>query len=192
MRIDEESRNLFADVGACNKTTPEANWRVVLFATRQRVDCWLEWSGWTTKTMPKEGAHPVITDSDRILPSVRKLAETARTWQKASPSLSDPRGVDTNLSNQRLWVAVKTVDAHLLILSVNQRLAFDNRIRLSHEITEHELHLDGVAARAEEAGLTLALADTAAFHGSGITQADLQAFFGVIQSALLAYIGGKI
>jgi hypothetical protein len=127
-----------------------------------------------------------------VLTSVRRLADNARAWQWASPNTTDPTGWNTKSSMDRLQKAVSAIKANVLTTSVNQRLGFDNSIRLRQELEEHDLHLDGLAARVDEAEIRLGLGDLLAFHRSGITDEDIQAAIGLLQTAALSIIAEGI
>jgi hypothetical protein len=71
------------------------------------------------------------------------------------------------------------------MLSLNENLAADNVVRLDSEIAEHDMQIDGISARAREAGYRLGMGDLKAYHASGITEDDIR----VIETALLAWIG---
>jgi hypothetical protein len=77
------------------------------------------------------------------------------------------------------------VNGHLLVISLNAHLSSDNTIRLSSEVSEHRVRLDTYEARVQEARHRLALGDQKAFHGTGITDEDLQ----WINRLLLGWIG---
>jgi len=87
---------------------------------------------------------------------------------------------------------VKFVDAHLLMLTLNERLSLANGIQLRMELEEHDLNLDGVIARVQEAGLRLGIQQVLAFHATGITDADLQAAIAIVQDYLLYRVVNKI
>ena len=127
-----------------------------------------------------------------MLASLRSLAEAAKDFHDASPS--DNYGADppsnnaynVAVSNARLFKAVSTVSGHVLMLSENQHMSEENVIRLRTELAEHDLQLDAIEGRIQEAGYRLTLGDLKAFHSSGITDADIKsletAFLGVIMS----------
>jgi hypothetical protein len=119
------------------------------------------------------------------------LAEYARAFQTNSPSKSDPLGFYTTFGYQRLWDGVQVVVGYTLMIGLNERLAEENSILLAREVKEHDLLLDGILARTTEADIRLGLSDQVAFHSSGITAADMQTMFGIIQSGLLAWIGSN-
>jgi hypothetical protein len=129
--------------------------------------------------------HPQIFLEEGVFTSVRKLAETTRAWQAAPQRTADPTGWNIAASNVRLHKAISTIDGHLLMLSLNENLAADNVVRLDSEIAEHDMQIDGISARAREAGYRLALGDLKAYHASGITEDDIR----VLETALLAWIG---
>jgi hypothetical protein len=129
--------------------------------------------------------HPQVFLQEGVFTSIRKLAETTRAWQSAPQRTQDPTGWNIAASNVRLHKAVATVDGHLLMLSLNENLAADNVVRLDSEIAEHDMQIDGISARAREAGYRLGMGDLKAYHASGITEDDIR----VIETALLAWIG---
>jgi hypothetical protein len=133
-----------------------------------------------------------IRRTERVLSSLRKLAETARRWHEGSPNEIDPSGRRSYDSSDRLTKAIETLNANLLILSFNEDVASQNEIRLARELAEHQIHLDGFQARATEAGILLGLGNQLAFHQTGITDSDLQAFIGITQSVLLGVITSKV
>jgi len=136
-------------------------------------------------TQPVVLLHPPIARDDRILPSIRRLGETARAWHAADQSTADPLGRHHAAGNERLYAAVRTVQGHLLMVSLNRHMAGENTVRLTTELAAHNNHLDSLRARVQEAGYRLVLSDLQAFHNTGITEADLQA----IGDAALFYIG---
>jgi hypothetical protein len=71
-------------------------------------------------------------------------------------------------------------------------MSTDNGIRLRTEVLEHGIHLDAIVARVEEATVRFGLKDLLAFHSSGLTENDIQAAVGIVQSALVAWIGAKL
>ena len=96
----------------------------------------------------------------------------------------------SNLRNQFLNETLATFEPQ----DDNQKganAARDNGHFLLRELKEHNLHVDGIVARAEEADLRLGLGDQYAFHSSGITDADLQTAFSIVQSVLLGWIGSN-
>jgi hypothetical protein len=127
-----------------------------------------------------------------VLASIRRLAETAREWQYASPNVDDPQGQHARGSNNRLFEAVKVIEGNLLVLSLNRRLSEENGLRLRTDLQEHDLHADIIIARAQESGLRIGLQELLAFHSSGITDADLQAAIGIVQQVFLARISSRL
>jgi hypothetical protein len=125
-----------------------------------------------------------------VLASLRLLAEAAKDFHDASPSdnygFAPPSNNAANvaISNARLFKAVSTVGGHILMLSENQHMSEENVIRVRTELAEHDLQLDAIEGRIQEAGFRLTLGDLKAFHSSGITDADIKsleaAFLGVI------------
>ncbi len=134
---------------------------------------------------------PTITPDSQILTSIRLLAENARSWQKASPSQYDPVGFFVRVSGARSWEAIRLIQGYYLMLALNEQYATANSLFLRKEIQEHDIFLDGILYRAQEADIRLRLGDQLAFHSSGITDADIQAVVGIIQTGLLAWIGAK-
>jgi hypothetical protein len=169
-----------------------------LFATK---DNWVSFAEKQNKrvkgadfaTPAAQGAFriPAVTPDDQILPSIRLLAESAQAYQTASPAERDPAGFYTLMSHERLRKAVQVIQNYYFILSYNGRAARDNELFLLRELKEHNLHVDGVIARADEADIRLGLGDQYAFHSSGITDADIQTAFSIVQSIFLAWIGGN-
>jgi hypothetical protein len=99
--------------------------------------------------------------------------------------VNDPSGFHLTVANDRLFKAVRTVDGHLLMLSVNRHMSEENAVRLRTELAAHDVQLDSLKTRAQEASFRLHLGDLKAFHASGVTQEDLQ----VITNALLVWVG---
>jgi hypothetical protein len=126
--------------------------------------------------------------SDNVLISIRKLSDTAKKWQNQSQSL-DPDGEQLTVANDRLFKAVRTVDGHLLMLSLNQHISEENGVRLRTELASHGVQLDGLAGRVKEAGFRLTLGDLKAFHASGITDKDIQMVTSTITNGLLTWVG---
>jgi hypothetical protein len=143
------------------------------------------------KALAAAAAHPDVRPGDQIVPTLRRLAATARAWQFGQPG-NDPTGRNTQGSHDRLIAAVGLINGQLLMISLNERFALENGLLLHTEVGEHDLHLDAITARTREAGIRLGLRDLAAYHSSGITEADIQAAIGIIQQVLLANIGGKL
>ena len=83
------------------------------------------------------------------------------------------------------------VQGYYLIVVFNDRAANENGHFLLRELKEHNLHVDAVLARAEEADIRLGFGDQVAFHSSGITDADLQTAFSIVQNVLLGWIGSN-
>jgi hypothetical protein len=177
--------------------------RLKLFADRAATQDWMAWDRQVSEesgipaTQPRQPAtaaqtQPAISDGDQILNSLRRLADAARAWQKASPNEFDPRGWNAHFSQQRLQRGIEVVNAHVLSTSVNERFATESSVRLRAELEEHDIHLDGLQARVDEAELRLGLGDVLAFHQTGITDEDLQAGIGILQSTFLAIIAGRI
>lgn len=135
---------------------------------------------------------PDISTKSKILPSIRLLAENAQLWQHASPSDRDPLGLATARSIQRLSQGIRIIQCYMLISSVSESMSTDNGIRLRTEVLEHGIHLDAIVARVEEATVRFGLKDLLAFHSSGLTENDIQAAVGIVQSALVAWIGAKL
>jgi len=133
----------------------------------------------------------VTVHSDGVLTSIRLLAETAHAWHVA-PQASDLSGFHLRVANERLFQAVRTVDGHLLMLSLNQHISEDNTVRLRAELASHDVNLDSLSSRVEEAGYRFKLGDLQAFHASGITDKDVQVVSSAITNALLVWIGGNV
>ncbi len=126
--------------------------------------------------------------SDYILIAIRELGETAKAWQDA-PQVNDPTGVNLRIANDRLFKAVRTLDGHLLMISLNQHISEENVVRLHAELASHDIRLDTLKTRVEEAGYRLTLGDLKAFHTSGITDQDIQTVADVFANGFLAWIG---
>lgn len=132
--------------------------------------------------------HPFISRDDSIVASIRKLADTVRSYHRSEQLQTDPLGWNLTRSNVRLQRAVALVDGTLLLLSGNEHSARENGVRLQSETTLHALRLDSFERRTYEAGYRLTLGDIKAFHVSGITEEDLKVF----ESAALAVIGVRV
>ena len=167
-----------------------------LFAEAAQVEKWWgehPWQG-NLNDAPKDPLlrHPVIGFDEDVTHTIRRLAETAAQWQGLSPNQNDPEGWHRRRSYERLNRAVRTLNVFTLMASMNQRLGEEHAVRLRGEVDEHNLHLDAVVARAEEASLRYGARDLLAFHSTGITEADLQVVIGAVHSALLAWIGSGV
>ena len=130
--------------------------------------------------------------NDEILGSLRRMVETARLWNEASPNGADPSGIRARVSADRVTKAIETVDANLLTMSFSEHVASDDRVRLTQELDEHSLLLDGLRESVSEAAIRLGLGDQLAFHQTGLTDSDLQAFIGITQSVLVGIISSKV
>jgi hypothetical protein len=126
-----------------------------------------------------------------VLTSIRQLRETAKAWQDA-PQISDPDGINLRIANDRLFKAVRTVDGNLLMISLNQHISEENVVRLRAELASHDIRLDTLKTRVEEAGYRLTLGDLKAFHTSGITDQDIQTIADVFANGFLAWIGRRV
>src|SRR6185437_2465793 len=95
-----------------------------------------------------------------------------------------PRHLD--ISDERLYLAVRTIQGFLVMASINRNRSEENAIRLKTELATHDNQLDDFHARVEESGLRLTLGNVKAFHDDGITDADIQA---VLQAISDVYLG---
>lgn len=131
--------------------------------------------------------HPAILPTDRIYPSIIQLLQTARAWHDVSLAQSTPQFANQlDVADRRLYLAVRTVQGHLLMSALNRKQGDENAIRLVHELALHQNQLDDLHARVEEAGLRLNLRNIRAFTETGITQSDVQA---TVQAATDVYLG---
>jgi hypothetical protein len=186
----------YQDVFVANPTGDSS-----LFADRPTIDRW-------NNGLPQPGGgsppelrrHPLVHGpnlaadadaSDQLLITIRELAETAKAWHD-SPQVSDPTGLGLRRSNDRLFKAVRTVDGHLLLVSLNQHMSEENVVRLRAELASHDVRLDTLKTRVEEAGYRMTLGDLRAFHASGITDQDIQTIADVFSSGFLAWIGSGV
>jgi hypothetical protein len=140
---------------------------------------------WAPPNVPPARLPPLVKRDDRVLISIRKLADVAREFHSANQSDADPLGWNLTRANVRLQKAVALVDGSILLLSINEHLARENGVRVRKETSLHSVRLDSFERRTYEAGYRLTLGDLKAFHATGITDADLKA----IESAALVFLG---
>jgi hypothetical protein len=128
-----------------------------------------------------------VDRKDSVLVSIRKLAYAARAWHEVPPASTGYNQEAVTFTNERLFQAVRTVDGHLLMVTVNGHTSEENVIRLRKELADHDVRLDSYAARVNEANQRLELGNLRAYHATGVTQSDLQALTG----ALIVFFGVK-
>jgi hypothetical protein len=169
------------------QTTPATS---RLFQTQQEVDKLIaDHAPGGTAAQPDLRKHPAVAKTgDRIWTSIRKLTETVAAFHR-SAQVNDPDGFNLTTANDRLFKAVRTVDGHLLMISLNQHISEENVARLHAELASHDIRLDTLKTRVEEAGYRLTLGDLKAFHTSGVTDQDIQTIADVFANGFLAWIG---
>jgi hypothetical protein len=141
-------------------------------------------------------AHPRIRPTDQVYTSVIQLFQTARAWHDAPlsppPAAAGEQGLpfttQLNISDRRLYLAIRTVQGHLLMDQLNFKASEDNTIRLTGELALHDNQLDDFHARVEESGLHLTLGSVKAFHDSGVTDGDVQSALQAIQDVFVGII----
>jgi hypothetical protein len=208
-KLNSQYQNLYAAVSSgwkppADRNAPVTHPQIRLFSEQDYFTNWSAYYDWKLshggfagrglkapelKDVP---APPAVLHDDEILPSVRLLAEEARSFQRGSPSRLDPLGVYAQFTYKRLWTATQLISGYTLMIGLDERLAEENSRLLAREIKEHDIHLDGLVARTMEADIRLGLGDQVAFHSGGWTQDDVKVLFDIIQSAAVVYIGGTL
>jgi hypothetical protein len=134
---------------------------------------------------------PAVLPTDRILPTIRILAENAYEHQTASPSLYDPIGLYAQISGNRLKKALELVLSTDFMLNYNKQQAAVLHRLLVGEIEEHSNNIDYIVLSTYEADISLHLGDSRAFHDTGITDTDLQLVIQTLQAGFVGWISAK-
>ena len=146
-----------------------------------------------TPPFTEELSHPPIAPDDRIYSSVIQLLQTARAWHGVLLRPGDGDYADQlDIADRRLYLAVRTVQGHMLMSAMNQKMADENTIRITHELALHENQLDDFLARVEEANLRLSLGNVKAYYETGVTSSDVQAIVGILNDVYLSLTVSKV
>jgi hypothetical protein len=135
---------------------------------------------------------PDIQENDRILPSLQLLAEAAKNLQKGSPGSMDPLGLRHELAQARLNQGIEVLLDSDFLINYNIRQADSLNVMLVNEMKEHSVTLDGLELQPAEANIRLQLADSVAFHSTGITDADIQWIVSTLGAGPVGYIAAKV
>lgn len=148
--------------------------------------------GYTNTIWQNQRIFPPVMPTDKVLPSIRLLAENANSYQASSPSIYDPTGQYTQASLNRLDEAIELILNYDFIINYNRQQADTLHRILIGEIDTHSVNVDTIAMSTYEANIALQLGNSQAFHNGGLTQSEMQlAIQTLIQTGLLSYIGAK-
>lgn len=146
--------------------------------------------GYTNYWSPST-TFPAVHVTDRALPSLQLLAETAKKLQQGPPSQMDPIGLRNEIAQARLNQGIEILLNSDFILNYNVRQADSLNRMLVAEMKQHSVTLDGLELQPEEANIRLQLGNSVAFHSTGITDADIQSLVTALQTGALGYISAK-